>query len=808
MKKLLFLFLLMPFLASAQKVRLIKIDADTVTAAPSGFHGIAVKNNTAYFIDSNGHLTKILTDAIVIGEVTALPDSLAAHLVRIENLETASANSDSRIDTNESDINNLESDLTAETTRATNVESGLDSRISVNESDIPDLQTDLAAETTRATGVESGLDARVTTNEADISTIESDLANEVSRATTAETSLDGRVTNIEGDIVTKQNVISGIGVGGVIYSNGDGSFSQSIISQVSNQVRIQRSSATKFDVPLIVQRNKTLDDGEEALTAIFQNTTEIATADNQDRTNEVHVVLKAGQTRDQRRYIDFYGFDNARKWATGTNRDNTFIRYDAINGKHRLLEIEDGETYISSENDEPVYINRGHFESSSTGGLEIFNGSILDTGRIFTFGTRGLRQYKSGSFTGLSMSPDGYFGLGLIGLQEPKNYGRLAIQQTEQSPSSGLTLINSSLSASGRLYFNSNNIFTINSGSAGNGLIAMATGGGKVGIGTDSPIHLFQVAGTARVDKVLVNTSTDAGYTANINGSGNFATNVMIGGTLGVGLAPTDSKLRVNGQAKIGDVDYPIRLNSTNTAAVLEANVPTFSFRNINPTGYLAFYAGGQSTLYVTQDARVGIKTLFPAGDLDVNGLARANKLLLNTSTDAGYKLDVNGSSRLVEGGRLGFGSGFGELGSSSWSNVVFLSSNLLTKQNGANPWDVSNVTYINGPGTSSTGGMRIGIKANGGEGEGAIPPSALLVQSTPISTGAGNAVGALNTRFAVLGDGKIGIGTETPTSRLELKGGDAEISTIGNGLILKSPDGTRWRVTIDNTGTLITTSL
>lgn len=36
----------------------------------------------------------------------------------------------------------------------------------------------------------------------------------------------------------------------------------------------------------------------------------------------------------------------------------------------------------------------------------------------------------------------------------------------------------------------------------------------------------------------------------------------------------------------------------------------------------------------------------------------------------------------------------------------------------------------------------------------------------------------------------------------------DIEITTKELGIILKSPDGTRWRVSIDNTGTLITTAL
>ena len=46
------------------------------------------------------------------------------------------------------------------------------------------------------------------------------------------------------------------------------------------------------------------------------------------------------------------------------------------------------------------------------------------------------------------------------------------------------------------------------------------------------------------------------------------------------------------------------------------------------------------------------------------------------------------------------------------------------------------------------------------------------------------------------------------PSSKLEVKWGDIEVDGIGDWVIIKSPDGTRWRITIDNSGNLTTTSL
>jgi hypothetical protein len=37
---------------------------------------------------------------------------------------------------------------------------------------------------------------------------------------------------------------------------------------------------------------------------------------------------------------------------------------------------------------------------------------------------------------------------------------------------------------------------------------------------------------------------------------------------------------------------------------------------------------------------------------------------------------------------------------------------------------------------------------------------------------------------------------------------GDVEVSTASSGIVLKSPDGTRWRVTVTNAGVLVVTAL
>lgn len=49
--------------------------------------------------------------------------------------------------------------------------------------------------------------------------------------------------------------------------------------------------------------------------------------------------------------------------------------------------------------------------------------------------------------------------------------------------------------------------------------------------------------------------------------------------------------------------------------------------------------------------------------------------------------------------------------------------------------------------------------------------------------------------------DGNLGIGAFDPVSKLQVKGGDIYLEDIGSGVIMKSPNGTCWRLTVSDAG-------
>jgi len=69
-----------------------------------------------------------------------------------------------------------------------------------------------------------------------------------------------------------------------------------------------------------------------------------------------------------------------------------------------------------------------------------------------------------------------------------------------------------------------------------------------------------------------------------------------------------------------------------------------------------------------------------------------------------------------------------------------------------------------------------------------------------------GNTI-ATQTRLFINPLGQIGIGTDSPSSALEVANGAVYLSSPSSTMILTSPNGSCWNITVSNAGALTTTS-
>ena len=269
---------------------------------------------------------------------------------------------------------------------------------------------------------------------------------------------------------------------------------------------------------------------------------------------------------------------------------------------------------------------------------------------------------------------------------------------------------------------------------------------------TTDNVGTLYIGAAANTWKELLFHATTTIFNTEANGESMRITST---GNVGIGSVSPTAKLEVDGNVKIGD---------GTTGATFTKSGNDFLIQGVDVDGNawnsIHLKADSLTGLYIEKDTNnVGIGTDSPGGALDVVGTYLSTLFRVsNTDADATTK----------------YGSFMGRHYTNSEENITGM---LLTSSSNA----------LSG-GTVSIGG---GIT------------SANAVNLIKFYTATTNTTLQGTERMRIDNSGNVGIGTVSPVSKLDISGGDVEVQDIASGIIMKSPDGTRYRVTVANGGTL-----
>ncbi len=307
---------------------------------------------------------------------------------------------------------------------------------------------------------------------------------------------------------------------------------------------------------------------------------------------------------------------------------------------------------------------------------------------------------------------------------------------------------------------------------------------GNIGIGTSSPISKLTIEGNESGD-VPSGTPDPRRFMSFKNTSSDLGSVVYASFEAGpsgnqTSFSHHSSTYFLNSLADHGQV------MSTGKGLVLRA----FPKNNNGTDGVIKFMTGvtpdGSNSIErmkITADGNVGIGTSDPKAKLHLEGNTTGNE---STVYDAREYLHIqNNSNSIGSAASLSITAG-----SNAGSTYLWHVAPSYTPR----PQDQDfTILYSSGKGMSFWNSPK-GNTANGGYFK-------FQTGVKPDNTGGFD-------RLVINNVGNVGIGNSDPKAKLEVKDGDVYVNDPTKGIILKSPNGSCWRVTIDNTGNFVRTAI
>ena len=343
---------------------------------------------------------------------------------------------------------------------------------------------------------------------------------------------------------------------------------------------------------------------------------------------------------------------------------------------------------------------------------------------------------------------------------------------------------------------------------------------GNVGIGTSSPNEKLHVAGNIHAydtsaDRALFASTAAGSTTVAIRSNGITHFN---GGNVGIGTSSPGVKLDVDGQIRSDDA-FLLQSGATAIGSIRNQggalDIRGDSTRNVS----IGSVTSPQALFVKGSNGNVGIGTASPSYKFTAYGSSSDSEIVasfgsandISEYTAIGLSGFIAGNDATKAGLALERTASFG-VGKLHFLNNTTIDDSDMTLSDSRMVIDIDGNVGIGT--TSPTATLHVEsaddallrLKSTDNKAYIALSDNDtngyISSENSKLSLGANIGSNANNLNID-LTNNRVGIGTSSPASKLEVDGGDIEIDDSASGLILRSPDGTRYRVTVANGGTL-----